>query len=1347
VTIDGSSALGAGIGGLGDFRITGTGDLKLITRTGADIGFSPGTIEVLDEASLTIDATSESEFGFGLFGSPDITVDTAGSVTLIGRGGSRGSYLESGVQLIVTNGTVTFDGVATSAFAQTGLTFGFPDVVISGENSAVYLNGTTPAGSGGSGAVELLLSAILITDGATLRIAGLDEGNGIGVYILAAPLLSAVDTEIMINGSSAGGTGLAGLGAIEGIEVGGKGKLALIGHSGGLDPFTGDIASGVDLATVNSMSVTGDGTLEVTGTSNEGVGVNVVGSGAQPVGSNVMVTDNGALVITGTSTDNIGVQLDFPEIVFDGREFRVTGHSNSSTGLDIRGIQSPLTLSVGKTVFHGESDEGAGLVGIPPNLTINLSGDAALELFGRSGGDNAGLALNGQLNVRDNGSASISGIAEDGVGVDLNFSNVDFNSTGALVMDGRSDSNTGLNLSGVGALLNLSAGTEVFHGESNQALGIFGIDTGIDINVGGGVDADNDGQIDPGSGANVTIYGRSGGPLAGLDLSGNLAVRQGGVLDLTGVSTSGPGASIAGPLNISGSGAANITGISTGAATGMNVTGTFTVSNQAHVSVTGTSFAGIGTLVTGTLDFSNTSTAEITGTSGVLFGVNLNGAVRIGEGATVNIIGCTASAGIPVSPQLGGVGLGLRDLDIDGGTVHVTGTATGDSNGIVFVSVPDDGVFTLTSGMVVLDGTAVTRAGIQGAGGATLAVNNSASISFIGASDTGVGVTLLSNLDISDTASMTVDGTSNAGDGVVLGGQVVVESGTLDVTGKAGAGLGVSLANASATYAMGGGTATFHGESRDGVGLGMNVAGVTVGGAASLALSGVSGGENAGVHLATFGAGLDVSNAGAVLDVTGSSDAGPGILYSAALDLSAGEVTLSGASRGGSGLTGMAANLEVTDAGVLSLIGASDAAVVGVDLSGGNANVAAGGRLNVMGSSNGAVGVLVGNVSTTGIGSRTEIMGLASNTTADGVRVVTAANSSAGGFVNISGHSEGGIGVNIPASANVASVGGQASLSGPRDGTTTNITGSTTSQDGRGVVVENGRSAYYFNGGFVQLTGVLTDTPPEPAFTPLVELAASFAAPPPPPEPPPPPPPNEEFLPPDPGDGGGSPPPDPDAGNGDPASDPGNGDGATSPEPGGPPEPDPGAGNGESPETPPGPGVDPAPSPEPPVPPEAVAPPPGASGPAGSGGGGGSGAVLAGIGAAALGGAVLAGSSGWGLDAPQQLSVQGATELWADAVLEGMEIDPDGKAAIVRLRTRSGSRELRLALEDAGDGVRHFAAVSPQDVGSGTPRHAELSFDPATRAWFFQETGTWHGQAYTVRARGWLTAAAKGALS
>jgi filamentous hemagglutinin family protein len=131
---------------------------------------------------------------------------------------------------------------------------------------------------------------------------------------------------------------------------------------------------------------------------------------------------------------------------------------------------------------------------------------------------------------------------------------------------------------------------------------------------------------------------------------------------------------------------------------------------------------------------------------------------------------------------------------------------------------------------------------------------------------------------------------------------------------------------------------------------------------------------------------------------------------------------------------------------------------------------------------------------------------------------------------------------------------------------------------------------------------------------------------------------------------------------------------------------------------------------------------PGGSG-GGGGGGGGSGAGIAVAAVAVIGGVVAYNYYGSASSDSSQALTDDHGNTVADATLDAVNINAEGTEAVVKVRTRLGATERRLSLKDSGDGVRHYA------LNDGNVR-VELSFNPATREYFYRENG--------LQGHGWL---------
>jgi hypothetical protein len=108
----------------------------------------------------------------------------------------------------------------------------------------------------------------------------------------------------------------------------------------------------------------------------------------------------------------------------------------------------------------------------------------------------------------------------------------------------------------------------------------------------------------------------------------------------------------------------------------------------------------------------------------------------------------------------------------------------------------------------------------------------------------------------------------------------------------------------------------------------------------------------------------------------------------------------------------------------------------------------------------------------------------------------------------------------------------------------------------------------------------------------------------------------------------------------------------------------------------------------------------------------------------------------WSQEEPAKVTLQeGDANEWANATLEAVHVSKDQPVALVRLSTASGTVEHKLTLKDAGDGVKHFTAEGQNSS------QVELSFNPTTREYFYQESGTSGGKPFKLQTHGWLKTA------
>jgi filamentous hemagglutinin family protein len=760
-----------------------------------------------------------------------------------------------------------------------------------------------------------------------------------------------------------------------------------------------------------------------------------------------------------------------------------------------------------------------------------------------------------------------------------------------------------------------------------------------------------------------------------------------------------------------------------------------TISGGVSGAPTGGTFTGgafAGTAATATItnqtisDTLNTSTNVLITTASSQAGA---GNITQSVGADINTTGTAtltleAAATITLNGNIAEVGAGKLNLnltadaehfgngavtqcatstiDLNGGKLTMSGNVTTLSGGIVNGVLINGNITNIGTGTIT--GHSNAGAGVSFISSSTLTLNGDNDVTIIGTTNTGtnvavaVGVNMNGTLFMSDNSKLMVIGESNTGRAVTISNTTLSGHANLTLNGTSRDDAGVvKLVTSSNFIVTDDATATFTGEGGL-VGVGINHD-VDVSGNGTIVVVGRSV-ESTG----TSTGGFNVSDNG-VVTITGTSTNGTGALLGGAAGFVStnvsgnGSVTVTGTSTNGVGVeTATSGNpLTISDNGTLNINGTSTTNT-GVNLRNNMSSDGGGSSVNVIGNSTSGAGVSMG-----------QRVDATTGATTDGE--TTATNN---GTISIAGNSQAGTGIDLQTTfinltspyngtvttANItAETGGTVTLTGNSNGSgvgvnmpsgsvvTTNGTGSTTAITGLSKtntgVVFNGTTETT-DGGDLTVFGNASAFAVGLVFGNGSVVNTSNAA-------------TSIYG----FDTSGS------HDLGVPASNsttnngtltlcrndfvcgrslPGNGSVAT------------GGGGGD-------------------------------------GGGGSDVGAVAGV--AVLGGliAFLAGGEGevWALQAPQALSGEGFVPLWCNAMLDYVEISGDQKQAFVRLHTQEGLIERTLPLKDGGNGVRHYGAVD-----GTTGEYAELSFNPETREYFFQESGTRGGAAYAVKSHGWL---------
>ncbi|XQU73717.1 hypothetical protein EPAKOI_001438 [Cupriavidus sp. H18C2] len=90
-------------------------------------------------------------------------------------------------------------------------------------------------------------------------------------------------------------------------------------------------------------------------------------------------------------------------------------------------------------------------------------------------------------------------------------------------------------------------------------------------------------------------------------------------------------------------------------------------------------------------------------------------------------------------------------------------------------------------------------------------------------------------------------------------------------------------------------------------------------------------------------------------------------------------------------------------------------------------------------------------------------------------------------------------------------------------------------------------------------------------------------------------------------------------------------------------------------------------------------------------------------------------------------------KAWEGALMSGATVEVKGTTAIVQVKTRTGTVERVLTLQDGANGTKHFVYEDPV-----TKTKADLAVNMETREFFYTEAGAPNGKRYVVKSHGWL---------
>nr|WP_315595444.1 filamentous hemagglutinin N-terminal domain-containing protein [uncultured Cupriavidus sp.] len=190
----------------------------------------------------------------------------------------------------------------------------------------------------------------------------------------------------------------------------------LVQNTGGFDlddnatlTLTGTSRTGAGVVLNNDLLVSGQGQVDVDGTSTNGVGVGIW------VKKERSVADEGSLNIAGKSESGIGVRMDngMGLSVGDSGAVSVSGESVAGSGVRLSGAVS--MTGTGSVAIAGESVSGTGFEQ-GANSAIQIGDLGSLDLSGRSV-DGDGIYQGGKIAFTDGGSGYVDGTSTNGTGM------------------------------------------------------------------------------------------------------------------------------------------------------------------------------------------------------------------------------------------------------------------------------------------------------------------------------------------------------------------------------------------------------------------------------------------------------------------------------------------------------------------------------------------------------------------------------------------------------------------------------------------------------------------------------------------------------------------------------------------------------------------------------------------------------------------------------------------------------------------------------------------------------------------------------------------------------------------
>jgi fibronectin-binding autotransporter adhesin len=779
-----TTTLSGNVGGAGSLTKTGDGTLDLTGSNNHNGGtiVNGGTLEgttatltgdITDNANVTFNQTAGGSYGNVITGSGSVTKIGSGTVTFTAANGyTGGTEVDAGTLQLGSGGSLA----ATTALTVNGGSFDIENTVGQTVGSLSGTGGSVTLGNGGL-TVDQTAATATSYAGSIGGSFGLTK-SGVGTLGLTgtsnytgATEVDAGTLQLGSGGNLAATTALIVNGGIFDLNNHSQTVSSLSGAGGTVDLGSGALTVHQNTSTTYAGTITGDGSLSMTGFGT------LILTGPNNYSGGTTVTD-GRLQGTTVSLQGDIAVFDNGTVVFDQNTEGTYAGRLSGSGTLIKAGSGTLILTGNNTNIGGNVVTGGTLQGSTSSLhgTIFLDGDGTNVTFDQAtdGTYDSIIEGVGSLTKTGSGTLILTGFSSFAGGTTVSAGTLQITTeslTGAIVDDANVtfDQNT----DGIFDTRISGSGSVTKNGSGTVALGNGSYTGGTIVNA-GVLQLDGVNSLAPGGA--LTVNGGSF-DLAGHSQTVGSLSGAGGAIALTGATLTvnqNPDSSFAGV--ISGGGSLSKSGAGTLSLTGASgYTGATTVSEGRLELGSGGSLAATTALIVngGSFDIENGTGQTIGSLSGT------GGAVTLGDGSlTVNQSATTSFAGsIGGTGGLSKSGAGILALtgasSYTGDTTVSAGTLTlgaGGSLASTTALIVDGGAFGLENG-------GQTVSALSGAGGAvtlgngTLTVNQSITTSFLGdisgsggLSKTGTGTLILDGVNDYTGLTSVNNGTLEIGD-------------------------------------------------------------------------------------------------------------------------------------------------------------------------------------------------------------------------------------------------------------------------------------------------------------------------------------------------------------------------------------------------------------------------------------------------------------------------------------------------------------------------------------------------------------------------------------------------------